>query len=68
MIRVSLHGFLFGQVSLLPFFSPIFNIADASISAGILTIFVFQKKFFGTSDRRADVKTEKLLNEELPVS
>jgi signal peptidase II len=50
------------------FFSPIFNIADASISAGILTIFVFQKKFFGTSDRRADVKTEKLLNEEIPVS
>jgi signal peptidase II len=28
------------------FFSPIFNIADASISAGVITLFVFQKKFF----------------------
>jgi Lipoprotein signal peptidase len=28
------------------FFSPIFNIADASISAGVITLLVFQKKFF----------------------
>lgn len=28
------------------FFSPIFNIADASISIGVITLFVFQKKFF----------------------
>lgn len=28
------------------FFRPIFNIADASISTGILTILVFQKRFF----------------------
>ena len=28
------------------FFSPIFNIADASISAGVIAILVFQKKFF----------------------
>jgi len=28
------------------FFSPIFNIADASISAGVITLFVFQKNFF----------------------
>lgn len=28
------------------FFSPIFNIADASISVGVITLFVFQKKFF----------------------
>jgi signal peptidase II len=28
------------------FFSPIFNIADASISAGVITLFVFQKRFF----------------------
>jgi signal peptidase II len=27
------------------FFQPIFNIADASISAGIITLLVFQKKF-----------------------
>ena len=28
------------------FFSPIFNIADASISIGVITLFVFQKKLF----------------------
>lgn len=28
------------------FFSPIFNIADASISIGVILILVFQKKFF----------------------
>jgi signal peptidase II len=28
------------------FFRPIFNIADAAISGGVLTIIVFQKKFF----------------------
>jgi signal peptidase II len=28
------------------FFSPIFNIADASISAGVITLLVFQKRFF----------------------
>jgi signal peptidase II len=28
------------------FFSPIFNIADASISAGVITLFIFQKRFF----------------------
>jgi signal peptidase II len=28
------------------FFSPIFNIADASISVGVITILLFQKRFF----------------------
>ncbi len=28
------------------FFSPIFNIADASISVGVITLLVFQKRFF----------------------
>ena len=28
------------------FFSPVFNIADASISVGVITILIFQKKFF----------------------
>jgi signal peptidase II len=31
----------------LTFFRPIFNIADASISSGVIAIIVFQKKFFG---------------------
>jgi len=30
----------------LTFFRPIFNIADASISTGVITIIVFQKRFF----------------------
>lgn len=29
------------------FFRPVFNLADAAISAGVITIFIFQKKFFG---------------------
>lgn len=29
------------------FFRPIFNIADASISSGVIAIILFQKKFFG---------------------
>jgi signal peptidase II len=28
------------------FFSPIFNIADASISIGVITLLLFQKRFF----------------------
>lgn len=28
------------------FFSPIFNVADASISFGVITLFIFQKRFF----------------------
>ena len=37
------------------FFSPIFNLADAAISAGVITLFVFQKRFF---KRTVTVKTE----------
>jgi signal peptidase II len=28
------------------FFRPVFNLADASISTGVIAIFVFQKRFF----------------------
>jgi signal peptidase II len=48
------------------FFSPIFNIADASISIGIIAIFVFQKKFFGSHSHEA--APEKLIQDEVPVS
>lgn len=37
------------------FFSPIFNVADAAISTGVITLFVFQKRFF---KRTVTVKTE----------
>jgi signal peptidase II len=29
------------------FFSPVFNFADASISIGVISLFIFQNKFFG---------------------
>jgi signal peptidase II len=37
------------------FFRPVFNIADASISVGVIAILIFQKKFFG---KHHDKKTE----------
>jgi signal peptidase II len=37
----------------LEFFSPIFNIADASISIGVLVLFFFQKKLLQTPDADA---------------
>lgn len=38
------------------FFRPIFNIADASISVGIITILLFQKVFFKTAKEDAEIK------------
>ena len=35
------------------FFSPIFNIADASISIGVITLLVFQKHFFKTEEEES---------------
>ena len=34
------------------FFSPIFNLADAAISVGVITLFIFQKRFFQKERRR----------------
>ncbi len=39
------------------FFSPIFNIADAAISTGIITLFVFQKTIFNKAATKANEKT-----------
>jgi signal peptidase II len=39
------------------FFSPIFNIADAAISTGIITLFVFQKSIFNKKDTTQNNKT-----------
>lgn len=46
------------------FFRPIFNIADASISIGIITILLFQKKFFKGMDKK---KVPALKNEDKVV-
>lgn len=53
------------------FFRPIFNIADASISTGVLTILVFQKRFFKhriNKEKKTTVETEALVNDESQVS
>ena len=39
------------------FFSPIFNIADASISVGVITLLIFQKRFFKRKKRAENVAT-----------
>ena len=46
------------------FFRPIFNLADASISIGVITIILFQKRFF----RQSESVTEASSSEALPES
>jgi signal peptidase II len=53
------------------FFRPIFNLADASISTGIITLLVFQKRFFRTNVEKIhakSVETGTLVNDEVQVS
>jgi signal peptidase II len=52
------------------FFSPIFNIADASISAGVITLFVFQKRFFKkkhTDETHPTVETSTEISDKMQV-
>ena len=39
------------------FFRPVFNIADASISVGIFTLLIFQKKFLPHDEKKLAIKT-----------
>lgn len=53
------------------FFRPIFNLADAAISSGVITILLFQKRFF--KQRKSDenhplVETGAMVNDEVQVS
>ena len=53
------------------FFRPIFNIADASITTGVISILVFQKRFFKQqkrNDLHPTVETNALVNDESQVS
>ncbi|HXS58643.1 MAG TPA: lipoprotein signal peptidase [Hanamia sp.] len=53
------------------FFRPIFNLADASISAGIITILIFQKRFFKNDpgkSKQQSVETTAIVNDEMQVS
>lgn len=40
------------------FFNPIFNIADAAISVGVITILVFQKRFFHKHNEKQTAEKE----------
>jgi signal peptidase II len=53
------------------FFRPIFNISDAAISIGIITILVLQKRFFKSNSKNIaskSIETETLVNDEMQVS
>ena len=53
------------------FFRPIFNLADAAISTGVITILVFQKRFFkqrNTAESHHTVETGAIVNDESQVS
>jgi signal peptidase II len=41
------------------FFNPVFNIADASISIGVIAILIFQRKFFGKDTSKTELKEER---------
>jgi signal peptidase II len=53
------------------FFSPIFNIADASISAGVITLFIFQRRFFKKDSKANEspaAETNAEVGDEVQVS
>ncbi len=53
------------------FFRPIFNIADAAISCGVITILLFQRRFFPSEKKHPNlntVETKAIVNDEMQVS
>lgn len=52
------------------FFRPVFNIADASISIGVITILIFQNKFFKKKDeeKHSTVETDAPVNDNVQIS
>ena len=53
------------------FFSPIFNIADASISIGVITLLIFQKRFFKkkeTEEQISVVETSSEVSDKMQIS
>ncbi len=52
------------------FFSPVFNIADASISTGLIIILLFQKRFFkqhATTEEHHTIETKTPVNDEAQI-
>jgi signal peptidase II len=52
------------------FFSPVFNLADASISTGVITLLVFQKRFMTPVDKSVEksIETNSKVNDNVQVS
>ncbi len=53
------------------FFSAIFNVADASISIGVITLLLFQKRFFkkiGSAEQHTTVETSTEVSDKVQVS
>jgi signal peptidase II len=52
------------------FFRPVFNIADASISFGVIIILIFQTRFFSTKEplSHPTVETSSTVNDEVQIS
>ena len=53
------------------FFSPVFNIADASISVGVIALLIFQKKFFKKEEpvsKSSPVETSSEVSDNVQVS
>ena len=52
------------------FFRPIFNIADAAITTGVISILVFQRKFFGhkSENQHNTIETGSLVDDTTQVS
>ncbi len=51
------------------FFRPVFNIADASISVGVIAILIFQNKFFNNkeADKHATVETNAKVDDNYQI-
>jgi signal peptidase II len=52
------------------FFRPIFNLADASISTGVITILLFQKRFFKhqqAPEKHSTIETGAVVNDDVQV-
>jgi signal peptidase II len=48
------------------FFRPVFNIADASITVGVIIILLFQKRFFKTTEQ--EIETETKLHDDVGIN
>jgi signal peptidase II len=52
------------------FFSPVFNLADAAISVGVITILIFQNRFFGKKEvpNKSTVVTNTMVDDATQIS